>query len=243
MEKADYLDALDRESESFMAASGATPLDTPVVVCGDWTLRDLVAHQGGVWSFATANVAAASTERTPAQNGKAPERDTDVPKWLADVRADMLQTMQSANPTDHAWTFAANDQSAGFWLRRMTHETLVHRWDAQSAAGTLEPMYPELARDGIAEYTEVGLRYSTGRPDRTYPTGSLHLHCTDVEGEWILVGTDGPDFTVTHEHGKGDAAVRGPAQSLLLWLWNRPADDVQIFGDNTIASTWRALAP
>jgi hypothetical protein len=59
----------------------------------------------------------------------------------------------------------------------------------------------------------------------------------------MLVADSNGELRVTHEHGKGDAAVRGPASELLLWVWGRPTHDLQIFGDEAVAAAWRALAP
>ena len=50
--------------------------------------------------------------------------------------------------------------------------------------------------------------------------GTLHLHCTDVEGEWLVARRDG-EVTVTREHAKGDVAARGSASDLFLFLWGR----------------------
>ena len=119
---------------------------------------------------------------------------------------------------------------------------MVYRWDAQSVALDIDPLYPERAADGIDEYTQVGLQFSSSKPDRVYPSQSLPLHCSDTEGEWMLVGDDGPNVTITREHGKGDAAVRGQAEEILLWIWGRPGQ-VEIFGDEAVAEAWRALAP
>jgi uncharacterized protein (TIGR03083 family) len=242
MDKADYLEALESESHAFVAAAAAAPLDTPVPWCGDWTLFDLVKHQTIVWGFALANVQAGGEKSAPASTD-APSEQAALVDWVSGVREQMLEALQAADPEQPAWTFAPNDQSAGFWQRRMLHETMVHRWDAQAAGLDIEPMYPHLAADGIDEYTQVGLQFSSGRPDRTYPEQSLHLHCTDTEGEWTLVGDGGSNVTVTREHAKGDAAVRGPAADLLLWIWGRPGGEVTIFGDETVATTWRELAP
>ena len=45
------------------------------------------------------------------------------------------------------------------------------------------------------------------------------------------------------EHAKGDAALRGPAESLLLRLWGRAVPDgsVDLVGDPDAASAWLAL--
>ena len=74
------------------------------------------------------------------------------------------------------------------------------------------------------------------RPDAVPVDGSVHLHCTDVEGEWLVTAdADGADV-VTREHAKGDAAVRGPAHDLLMVLWRRqPLDTVEVIGDRAVA--------
>lgn len=241
MDKANYLDILEAESDAFLAAAAAAPLDRPIASCGDWTMADLVAHQTFVWGFATANVLAGGEKTGPAT--KRPEDDAKIFEWAASVRTTMLEALAAADPDAAAWSFAAPFQTAGFWQRRMMAETVVHAWDARKAAGIEGSIEPEVASECIDEYTEVGLRFSSGRPNREYPSQSLHLHCTDTAGEWTIVGTDGPDFTVTREHSKGDAAVKGSAAALLLWIWGRDGGPVETFGDEAVATTWRELAP
>ncbi len=59
-----------------------------------------------------------------------------------------------------------------------------------------------------------------------------------------MLASDGKDgVAVTHEHGKGDAAVRGPASALLLWVWGRPTAEVEVYGDQAVAQAWQSLAP
>ena len=70
--------------------------------------------------------------------------------------------------------------------------------------------------------------------------GTIHLHATDTDGEWLVrLGPDG--ITFDHGHAKGDVALRGPAEDLLLWVWNRaPVDDrFEVFGDPALLETWR----
>jgi hypothetical protein len=72
----------------------------------------------------------------------------------------------------------------------------------------------------------------------------MHLHATDIEGEWWL-GLAPDRIERRHEHAKADAALRGPASELLLWLWNRRPDDsaeLQTFGNPRILDHFRALA-
>ena len=83
--------------------------------------------------------------------------------------------------------------------------------------------------DGIDEYVTVFVpRFGRSLGELG---GSIHLHCTDVDGEWLLVPDD-DGVTVTREHAKGDVAARGAASDLLLHLWGRrPIDVLEVFGD------------
>jgi predicted lipid carrier protein YhbT len=65
--------------------------------------------------------------------------------------------------------------------------------------------------------------------------GSVHLHCTDVAGEWtVRPVADG--FETAREHAKGDAAMRGTASDLLLALWRRiPVSALDVVGDGAVA--------
>ena len=86
------------------------------------------------------------------------------------------------------------------------------------------------------------MRRHVGRESVTLPAGSLHLHCTDTHGEW-LVTIDDDGYHLVRAHAKGDAALRGPAEALLLRLWNRDtdrADELSPVGDERVLD---ALAP
>lgn len=74
-------------------------------------------------------------------------------------------------------------------------------------------------------------------------SGTMHVHATDADGEWMVRVVDGR-VVVEHGHAKGDVAVRGPASSLALLLWHRmPADDPSLerFGNTAVLDSWLAL--
>jgi hypothetical protein len=110
----------------------------------------------------------------------------------------------------------------------------------QLAGGTTSPLDAELAADGVDEFFDVFVKRLQG--GLAGVDGTIHLHCTDAAGEWLLTpGGDG--MTVTREHAKGDVAARGTASDLLLWLWGRvPRDDLQVFGDESLLDRFRAGA-
>ena len=69
---------------------------------------------------------------------------------------------------------------------------------------------------------------------------SLHLHCTDGDGEWTI-HLDPDGFRWDHGHSKATTAVRGSAADLLLLLYRRrpPADDrYVVFGDDGVLAHW-----
>ena len=100
-----------------------------------------------------------------------------------------------------------------------------------------------LAADGVDEYFDVIVPRLVERDGLALPpTGSAHLHCTDTEGEWTVEVLDG-DYVLDRTHRKGDAAVRGTAEQLLLRVWGRARSDdaLEVIGDAEVASAWLGL--
>jgi uncharacterized protein (TIGR03083 family) len=195
---------------------------------------------GGVYAFVTAQLQAGNpATRSPSHAPDAPETG-DITPWLRDRHQEVLSALRGISPEAPAWTWIP-EKTTAFFFRRMAQETAVHRWDAQQAAGTLTPIDPELATDGINEVMTVFMQHAPRGPI-DYPAGSLHLHRTDGEGEWMLTAQDGV-LTVTHEHAKGDAAARGPAQDILLYLWGRGRDGLECHGDDALIDAWGSVTP
>jgi predicted lipid carrier protein YhbT len=99
-----------------------------------------------------------------------------------------------------------------------------------------------LACDGIDELYIDMLANWARRNGREFPRGSLHLHCTDGDGEWLVVAAE-DHIVVTHEHAKGDVAWRGSAVSLILSAWGRTDTGIEIFGDANVSDQWLNFAP
>jgi uncharacterized protein (TIGR03083 family) len=157
----------------------------------------------------------------------------------------LADTLAEAGPDEPVWNWSVNQPKvAAFWPRRMAQETAVHRYDAQAAAGTVAPIDTALAVDGIDELLDVFLTArATWLPETAVLTGSLHFHCTDAEGEWLVRINDGV-VDVVRDHAKGDAAVRGSASDLLLFGWNRidaASTGLETFGDEAVLASWQQL--
>jgi uncharacterized protein (TIGR03083 family) len=231
-----WIDAVEHEGH---ALSVAARHDTTAAIpaCPGWTMDDLLRHIGTVHHRTSLLLREQRNER-PANDEVTPPHGDSL-GWYEAGLAAVLEALRTTDPDTALWTFGG-EGTASFWQRRMAQETVVHRVDAEQATGVVAPIAPDLAVDGIAELVEVFLVMRAGRD--TGAPATVHLHTTDVEGEWLLRIGEGT-MTVERGHAKGDAAVRGPASDLYLWLWGRvPLDRLEVFGDAGLTTRVRELA-
>lgn len=236
-----YLDSVADDVERVVAVIEHGDLTAPVAACPGWDVRRLVEHLGVIhrWAHHCAVHAAPPDDTNPFDPG-----DRDLAEWFRDgatILGDTLRGLDPDAPTWHPFTVA---RVASVWPRRQAHETAMHRWDAQAAVGEPDPLDPELASDGIDEYFEVAVPRLIKRERLTVPAGSFHVHCTDVDGEWLVWNEDG-EYRMKRAHEKGDAALRGPAELILLRLWGRESprdDELSPVGDESAMAGWLAFA-
>jgi uncharacterized protein (TIGR03083 family) len=228
-------------------------LSLPIPTCPEWTLRQLVTHVGRAHRWAGEITRTRSDAFIPFRevpDGKLPDDRAEQRAWLNAGAARIVEAVREAG-SDLVWS-SAGPVPAGFWLRRMAHETLVHRADAQLAAGAEpEPVIEAgIAADAIDEWLTLlagGILGSSDERANALTAGAgLHIHVTDDglggRGEW-MIRHDAGGLTVEPGHGKGDAALTGPAASLLLVLMRRrPASDpaVTVYGDSAVVAGWLA---
>jgi uncharacterized protein (TIGR03083 family) len=227
-----------------------------VPTCPDWTLRQLATHVGRAHRWAAEIVGTRSEHAIAFRDvpgGRIPDDPAEHPAWLR-AGADRLITALGEAGEARVWAFG-EQRPAGFWARRMTHETTVHVADAQlTVPGGAGPqgrpaIAPDVAADGIDEWLTSVAAPDSGEPDvraEGLAAGeSLHVHAADVPdgtGEW-LVSHDPAGITVRRAHQKATLALRGGASDLLLVLLRRlPADDpaVTVHGDPALLGRWLA---
>lgn len=240
MDTAALVDAVESNGRRLLEAA-ATDLAAPVVACPGWDVARLVTHVGQIQAWMTATIEADTLERPTHRFVDAPEGDPVT--WERAILERLVEVLRSTDPERPSWTWGVQQQ-VGWYARRMAHETVVHRWDVEQAVGAPTPIDSDLAADGVDELVHVGMQFSTN-PNKSfvYPTGSLHLHRTDGEGEWLLRVDGGEHFVVSREHAKGDVAVRGSGPDLLLYLWGRSTEGLEVFGDRDLAAAWAKVAP
>ena len=236
----DY-DRLAREElDRICAVARHRDLNDSVPSCPHWSLRDLLVHLGRVYSFYAEMTRTGSEKPFPFSDIPAPEINTEI-AWIQQAFEDFRSVVGIREPDEFAWSFTPNKTVA--WVnRRALHETLIHRFDVELSVGDVSAVDPGVASDCVDEFLES---FFLGRAsDAEKPLGSVHLHCTDVDGEWIIESVGG-EFVMRREHAKGDVAVRGKAVDLAQLLWRRlplSSGRFEIFGDAAVADTFCAYA-
>lgn len=222
-------------------------LPKPVATCPDWDFGGLVTHLARVYNFAGTIV----LERleAPPVPGSLPPRPEDMPlKEYLIERADRLVAALAEVPAEErVWNFSPEPDVASFWWRRQMHETIIHRIDAELAAGVeVTGVAPELASDTLSEVLML-LGLEVSEPDESgIDAGdalTIHFHSTDVEpdnalGAWNEWFVDTAKNAVSRQHRKATTAIRGPALELARWQWGR-GGSAEILGGVEAATAWR----
>jgi len=232
----DCLAAIRRDSDLFYAtADGADPTGR-VPSCPDWSVADLVWHLGEVHWFWGTDVEMRASNPGDIEKAKPPRPDGSYAELVAWGRAQadrMLGLLEATADDVPVWTWAlqAEQHNVGFIRRHQVQEAAVHRWDMQvAAAGAGDPIDADVASDSIDEFLGITLPWCVNAEKPL--AGSVHIHCTDVDGEWFIH----PDGTVEAIHAKGDAAIRGTASDIVLALFKRvPVDNLELIGDAGVA--------
>lgn len=235
----DFLSAIRRDSDIFYAVAASADPSSKVPSCPDWTVADLVWHLGEVhWFWATiVQTRATEPEQVEATKPPRPEAYGELLDWGRAQVDHLLGALDATSDDTAVWTWALEekDRTVGFIRRHQVQEAAVHRWDMQTAAGAgtdkgADPIDAEAAVDSIGEFLAITLPW--GVNEKKPLAGSVHLHCTDVEGEWLIA----PNGAVERGHAKADVAVRASASDLLLAFYNRVSiDSLDVIGDASLA--------
>ncbi|MEV4442139.1 maleylpyruvate isomerase family mycothiol-dependent enzyme [Streptomyces sp. NPDC049577] len=251
-----YRQAIERETLRFAeVAEGADPA-TPVPSCPGWTLAELTRHVGALQRWFSTLLTGLVQEPPRSRDVELglPEHPEEYAHWVAAGVPDVAAVLRATDPRAAMWAWG-EDQHARFWARRMLFETLVHRIDAERAAGRASDVDPALAADGVDEFL-VNLPYAgLFAPAVTKLRGdgeTIAFRCTDGAGgtgeEWrVRLEPNGfrllPPAAPGTEPSEARAAVEGKAADLLMLLYGRRSYRETAFavsGDVTTLDHWFA---
>ncbi len=209
------VELITRDSEALADAAG-TDLAAPIPSCPGWAMADLVRHLLQVHRSWCRIVDEGRMEPDWSEAPMPPDDELVDEFRVNAIRfADVLAVTDPGTP---CWTWGP-EQNAGFVQRFQVQEAALHRWDAQSAVGTPDP----IAADGAVDAIEL---------DNTL----LPAAAKQAQSAFEVITTDMP-FGITIS-ARPDlpivGALRGTASDLLLVLWKRlPLGAVDATGDAT----------
>jgi uncharacterized protein (TIGR03083 family) len=214
-----------------------------------WRLADLVHHVGAIHRWA-ANIIEAEARRY------LPVRDTDdwptepnsaeAARWLRAGGDRLSSVLEGADPGRKVWAWGI-DQHVRFWPRRMTHETGIHRADAELTLGLVPHFGQGVASDGMNEFLENLWRARAWRRSMGALRGEgerIGFNATDTGEGWLVVRhPKGFDWSY-RSRGRvphAEVTVNGPVPHLYLLAWKRiplDAPQVTISGDRDVLRHW-----
>ncbi len=246
METAKHIAAIGREAKLFADAAAQGGLSAGIDTCPGWDMRDLVRHLSEIHLWAAGHVARRATKMWVDDladlSAQWPDLavfwpdDEDLVDYYLKTNANLVQQLESAPADVEAMTFLPAPSPLAMWARRQAHETAIHRFDAQNAAGTLSGFEPDFASDGIDELLAAFAPRRSAFPVDEPKT--MAVHATDTGDRWYV--TMGPDgIRTARGDGAADLTLAGRAADLYLAVWNRGDDGaIEPIGDRGLLETW-----
>jgi uncharacterized protein (TIGR03083 family) len=246
----DFRAALIEETQALGDVLRGADWSTPVPTCPGWNLTQLLKHvgRGHRWSAQIIDERRQHPlDPREVRDGKPPDDADGAIDWMNQGAQLVIDAVDHVGGDAKVWTFIG-PKPAGWWIRRRAHEVTVHRADAEIALGREFSLDPELAADGISEWIDLNISTADRQSPPIARGLTMHLHATDdglgPTGEWTVVNDeDGVNWT--HDHTKGEVAVRGRAVDVLLGITRRRPTDaaLEVFGDQAVWDDWLARTP
>jgi uncharacterized protein (TIGR03083 family) len=237
MENARFLECL---AADYQRIRDVVPrhLDARVPTCPEWTVADLTRHVGEVYLH---KVECMREGGQPKTDWPPAGLNDEEPVALLDrAYAALVAEFTTREPTDPGGTWYEPDPTAGFWFRRMAQESVIHRIDAELAAGAPVAAVPaDLAVDGADELLKVFVAYAFSKWPEDFTEalksspGHTFLIQTDAtpdtaSASWLvttapdhLAVEGGPTRSATSTGETPDVTITGTPTAILRWAWNR----------------------
>lgn len=247
------------ETRRFTAAIEAADAGARVPTCPGWTVADLAWHLTVVHAFwaGILRTGAVTDDEQQAVEAANPVPTGSVAQalpLLASETADLVAELSRRADDEPAWSWFGGDQTVGFTRRMQVHETVMHRIDAEFAAGLpIAPIEADVAVAGIRHAIGVMFAWWGTLPGFAFTPdgGPVAFDVSDPgvtllvqPGRWRGVGESGKSYdepgVVFADAGEPVAAFSGTAEQLDRWLWGR-GDEPSASGEAAALDAVRAV--
>jgi uncharacterized protein (TIGR03083 family) len=217
-----YLVHLNADYQLLAAAIPDAPVDVPS--CPGWSTNDLAKHMAQVYLHQAFVVETGNTPEQKEHLSRYPRTDDylEFMGWGFEAITKALDINRPERPT---WSWHHSDFSVDFWFRRMAHETVIHRIDAELAISSVTPIDESLALDGVDEVLDFLPLLGSWPEAPNVDFGIVSIVASTAAGTkvWDLSFTD-KAATVSAAAEPNETArlvISGDAEAMDLYLWGR----------------------
>ena len=235
------LDVLEVEGERLATSTVGSDLESEVPHLPGMRLGEVVRHVGSVYRMV---VSWLRDGARPTRWQRAPAAGQTLVDYLRAGLLEVVTELARHDPLAGCPTWWPEHQNYGFWYRRLTHETTVHRYDVQmgGAAAMVGGIPPQVALDGVDEVLTLWFTHRLGVLGVSDPRpGRVAVHTGGHR--WIAqVSATGTSAWRAETDERVDAIVSSDPAGMYLWLWGRrPGADVLEAGDAEAVAQLRDL--
>lgn len=243
-----YLDHLAADYARFRSLIFTS--DAAVPSCPGWTTSHLAEHLAHVY-WHQSHVVKNGVRPTAGEH--LPDFTfADSPQRYLDLAFEAIRKAldPSRSPQRDVWTFDPRSTTVDFWFRRMAHETMVHRFDAELACGATTAFDDALCLDGVDELMSWVPMLAEAPHVDLPDIGTVALSVAGVRPvRYVLEVRPGHSVARTVQRLPDGCRleITGAAEDINLLLWGRmPATHPRLIVDGAaedVATLLGALAP
>jgi uncharacterized protein (TIGR03083 family) len=217
-----YLIHLNADYQLSAEAIPESPVEVPS--CPGWSTNDLAKHMAHVYLGQAYVVETGSQAENKEHLAPYPRTDDamEFMTWGFEAITKALDINRTERPT---WSWHHNDHSVDFWFRRMAHETVIHRIDAEQAVSTVSKIDEVFALDGVDEVLDfLPLMGSWPEvPNVDFGIVSIVATTKSRSQVWDLNFTDKAATVSAADQANASArlVISGDAEAMDLYLWGR----------------------
>ena len=196
----------------------------PVPTCPGWDTNTLAKHMGMVYLHQAFVIESSERPENKEHLRYLTGSETEM-ELLAAGHSAISDALDPDRAERTTWSWHHNDFSVDFWFRRMAHETVIHRVDAQIANGITPEISELLALDGVDEVLDFLplLGSWDGAPNVDFGIVSISAHTSTGQKHWTLEFTSEKASVTASTQVDPNARliISADAAAMDLYLWGR----------------------